>query len=140
MSDVGAIVRAVATPARRALTLDLPAVPHSVSQARRAVAEMLDDLDVDVWPVGLIISEAVSNVVRHAYRGRAPGRLELEVSVDDGMLTLVVADFGVGMSPDPDNSGLGIGMLMIERLAQHMDVTSTGGTRLLVRMQLAPTG
>jgi anti-sigma regulatory factor (Ser/Thr protein kinase) len=140
VSDVGAIVRAVATPARRALTLDRPAVPHSVSQARRAVAEMLDDLDVDVWPVGLVISEAVSNVVRHAYRGLAPGRLELEVSVDDGMLTLVVADFGVGMSPDPDNSGLGIGMLMIERLVQHMDVTSTGGTRLLVRMQLAPTG
>jgi anti-sigma regulatory factor (Ser/Thr protein kinase) len=99
---------------------------------------MLDGLGVDLWPVELVVSEAVTNAVLHAYREREPGCLELEASVDQGLLTLVVADHGIGMSPNPDSPGLGWGLALIERLAEHLDVQSAGGTRLLVRLRLAP--
>jgi anti-sigma regulatory factor (Ser/Thr protein kinase) len=99
---------------------------------------MLEGLDVDLWPVGLVVSEAVTNVVLHAYRDREPGRVLLEASVAGGLLTVVVADDGIGMSRRPDSPGLGVGLALIRRLAQDMDVASDRGTRLLVRLRLAP--
>lgn len=99
---------------------------------------MLDGLDVDPWPVGLVISEAVTNVVLHAYRGGEPGAVRVKASVQADLLTLVVADDGVGMSPNPASPGLGLGLTLIGRVAEHVEVQSVGGTRLVVRLQLAP--
>jgi anti-sigma regulatory factor (Ser/Thr protein kinase) len=99
---------------------------------------MLEGLDVDVWPVGLVISEAVTNVVLHAYRHREPGSVRMKATVADGLLTVVVADDGIGMSPRSDSPGLGVGLALIRRLAQDVDVEIDGGTRLLVRLRLAP--
>jgi len=101
----------------RSLDLELPAVPKSVPRARRAIAAMLEGLDVDLWPVGLVVSEAVTNVVLHAYRDREPGRVRMEATVADGLLTVVVADDGIGMSPRADSPGLGVGLVLIRRLA-----------------------
>jgi anti-sigma regulatory factor (Ser/Thr protein kinase) len=98
---------------------------------------MLDGLDVDPWPVGLVISEAVTNVVLHAYRGGEPGAVRVKASVEADLVTLVVADDGIGMSPNPDSPGLGMGLALIGRLAEHVEVQSVGGTRLVVRLQLA---
>jgi len=98
---------------------------------------MLDGLSVDLWPVELVVSEAVTNAILHAYRDRERGRVEVEASLDDGVLTLVVADHGVGMSPNPDSPGLGLGLSLIERLVEEMHVQSAAGTRLLLRLRLA---
>jgi serine/threonine-protein kinase RsbW/stage II sporulation protein AB (anti-sigma F factor) len=56
--------------------------------------------------------------------------------IEDGRLTLVVADDGVGMSPNPDSPGLGVGLALIERLAEHMEIHRAGGTRLVVCLEL----
>jgi hypothetical protein len=69
---------------------------------------MLDGLDVDPWPVGLVISEAVTNVVLHAYRGGEPGAVRVKAWVEADLVTLVVGDDGIGMSPNPDSPGLGM--------------------------------
>jgi serine/threonine-protein kinase RsbW len=97
---------------------------------------MLDGLDVDPWSVGLVVSEAVTNVVLHAYRGGEPGRVRVKASMEAELLTLVVVDDGVGMSPNPDSPGLGVGLVLIERLAEHMEIHNAGGTRLVVRLRL----
>ena len=48
--DLTGLLRArVSAPESRSLELVLPAVPASVSHARRAVASLLDRLDVDLW-------------------------------------------------------------------------------------------
>lgn len=126
----------MAAPESRSLELELPAVPQSVPRARRAVVGVLDGLDVDLWPVGVVVSEAVTNVVLHAYRDGEPGRVRVKVSMEAELLTLVVADDGIGMSPNPDSPGLGVGLVLIERLVEHMEIHSAGGTRLVVRLQL----
>jgi hypothetical protein len=65
---------------------------------------MLDGLDVDLWPVGIVVSEAVTNVVLHAYRDSESGRVRVSAFLQDTVLTLVVADDGVGISPNPDSA------------------------------------
>ena len=99
---------------------------------------MLEGLAVDLWPVALVVSEALTNVVLHAYRDREPGRFRLHATVADGLLTVVVADDGIGMSARDDSPGLGIGLALIRRLAEAVDVEIDSGTRLSVRMRLAP--
>jgi anti-sigma regulatory factor (Ser/Thr protein kinase) len=129
----------VAASRFRSLDLELPAVPRSVPRARRAVTEMLEGLDVDLWPVGLVVSEAVTNVVLHAYRDSEPGSVRMEATVAEGVLTVLVADDGIGMSPRADSPGLGVGLLLIRRLAEDVNVQRDDGTRLLVRLRLAPS-
>lgn len=98
---------------------------------------MLDHLDVDLWVVQIVVSEAVANAVVHAYRDRAPGQVRLQAWLDDELLTVVVADDGVGMSSGRDSPGLGEGLAVIRRLASEVEVHSRGGTRLVMRLQLA---
>jgi anti-sigma regulatory factor (Ser/Thr protein kinase) len=98
---------------------------------------MLDGLDVDVWPVAVVVSEAGANVVLHAYRDRAPGHVRLKATVDEMLLTVLVSDDGMGMSPNPDSLGLGMGLALIDRLAEHVEIQSASGMRLLVHLRLA---
>jgi anti-sigma regulatory factor (Ser/Thr protein kinase) len=42
------------------------------------------------------------------------------------------------MSPHPERPGLGLGLALIRRLAEHVELESSGGTRLLVRLRLNP--
>ena len=98
---------------------------------------MLDRLDVDLWVVQIVVSEAVANAVVHAYPDRAPGQVRLEAWLDDELLlTVVVADDGVGMSSGRGGHGLGEGLAVIRRLAREVEVHSRGGTRLVMRLQL----
>jgi hypothetical protein len=76
------------------------------------------------------LSEAVTNVVLHAYWDGEPGRVRVEASMEAELLMLVVTDDGVGMSPNTQSAGLGMGLVLIERLAEHMEIHSAGGARL----------
>jgi len=126
----------VSTLGSRSLELVLPAVPASVPHARRAVASLLDRLDVDLWAVEMMVSEAVTNAVVHAYPHGAPGQVRLEAWLDDALLTVVVGDDGVGMSSGRASPGLGEGLAVIRRLAAEVDIHSRGGTRLVMRLRL----
>jgi len=55
------------------LDLRLPAVPGVASDVRRAVHEVAADEVADGYAVALAATEAVTNVIVHAYRDRAPG-------------------------------------------------------------------
>ena len=72
----------------------------------------------------------------HAYPDRAPGQVWLEAWLDDELLTVVVADDGVGMSSGRNGQGLDEGLAVIRHLAREVEVQSRGGTRLVMRLRL----
>jgi serine/threonine-protein kinase RsbW/stage II sporulation protein AB (anti-sigma F factor) len=98
---------------------------------------LVEGLDVDLWAAQIVVSEAVANAVVHAYPDRAPGQVRLEAWLEDELLTVVVADDGVGMSAGRDSPGLGEGLAVIRRLAREVEVQSEGGTRLVMRLRMA---
>jgi anti-sigma regulatory factor (Ser/Thr protein kinase) len=113
--------------------LDLPAVPTSVGTARRAVAAFVAAMDLDHDGVALAVSEAVSNVVVHAYReAQEPGRIELRAERLGARVRIVVRDEGLGLVPRLDSPGAGLGLPLIAHLAEHVDVTSDQGTTILM--------
>jgi anti-sigma regulatory factor (Ser/Thr protein kinase) len=81
--------------------------------------------------VKLAVSEAVSNAVQHAYRDREPGDITGTAHIEDGVLRIVIADSGIGMTPRPDSPGLGLGLPLIAQVADAVEVISNGdGTQI----------
>jgi anti-sigma regulatory factor (Ser/Thr protein kinase) len=103
----------------------LPATVDSVAAARRAVERFACDLEVDVDGMVLAVSEAVANVVAHAYAGEAAGAVELTMAAKPLEVTVTVRDHGVGLSRDADTAGAGYGLQIIRRLAQHVELADT---------------
>ena len=82
------------------LDVDLPAEPRSASRARRAVLDALSGIAVDRDAIGVVVSEAVTNAVVHAYRDRErPGRVHVSASLDDEGVEVAVDDDGLGHAP-----------------------------------------
>src|SRR3954462_15406136 len=78
------------------LDVDLPAEPRSASRARRAVLDALRGIAVDRDAVGVVVTEAVTNAVLHAYR-EAPGTVHVSARLDDDGVEVAVDDDGLGM-------------------------------------------
>jgi len=123
------------TEPERSLDLDLPAVPESCPQSRHAVRGALAGVAVDMAAVDLAVSEAVTNVVVHAYRDRdEPGRLHVAVTIADDAVWVVVGDDGTGMAPRADSPGLGLGLSLMAGVCDELEVEQRDdGTRVHMR-------
>ena len=116
------------------------ALPTEVRPLRDEVAQFVAARGVDsdaMQDLRLALSEAVSNVVRHAYVGTDPGLLTVEVDVLPSELRVVVRDHGGGLRPRPDSPGAGLGLPLMASLATRFEVGERpeGGTE--VRMGFA---
>jgi serine/threonine-protein kinase RsbW len=132
-------------PIPASATFDVPAIASNVGAVRHAVADFARGHGasaVALDSVRLAVSEAVTNVVLHAYReAPAPGPVLVVVTVRGESLTVTVADEGCGMTPRSDSPGLGLGMGLIARMADTFEVTKRP-TRagLVLRMGFALAG
>ena len=125
------------------LDVDLPAEPRSASRARRAVMDALTGIAVDRDAVSVVVSEAVTNAVVHAYRDReVPGRVHVSASLADEGVNVAVDDDGLGMRPRGASPGVGLGLPLMGDLADHFEVSSRGpGTRVAAFFNLmGPAG
>jgi anti-sigma regulatory factor (Ser/Thr protein kinase) len=120
------------------LELELPAVPDSVPTARHAAARLAGEVGADELDVKIAISEAVGNVVVHAYRNGDVGTVAVEGGIENHKLVIAVADHGVGMSPHPDSPGLGFGLPLIGNVTEDLHVEADGhGTRVSMTFALS---
>jgi serine/threonine-protein kinase RsbW/stage II sporulation protein AB (anti-sigma F factor) len=117
-------------------------VADNVGIARRAVVSYLKDAatpDPPLNDVGLAVSEAVTNVVHHAYVDAAePGPVRVQVELSDEEVEVIVEDDGRGMLPRPDSPGLGLGLPLIATLADRFDTTTSSGTRICMWFRRNP--
>jgi serine/threonine-protein kinase RsbW len=116
-------------------------LPENVAAARRAALEAAQRAGADrdaLDAIRIAVSEAVSNVVVHGYRGAPDGIFTLAVQAEDGHLQVTVRDEGCGMSPRTDSPGAGLGLPLIARLAATVAVTSPpdGGTEVAMTFPL----
>jgi serine/threonine-protein kinase RsbW len=112
------------------LDLSLRAVPPSIREAREAAAEAARKLDLSnmiVNNVRLCVSEAVTNVVRHAYVGEA-GDVRITAERLEPGIRVVVRDSGSGTTTvhERDRREVGgLGWKIVRALADRVTVTSS---------------
>jgi anti-sigma regulatory factor (Ser/Thr protein kinase) len=112
------------------------ATPAAVARVRRQVAEFAAEHEMgEPQDVALAVSEAVSNVVQHAYRDGGGGEVRVVVCQYPNDLVIVVRDYGCGMRPNPNSPGAGLGLSIIGAAASEMNVErpEDGGTRIRLR-------
>jgi serine/threonine-protein kinase RsbW len=121
----------------------MPASPESPGLARRLVRAYgaRHGVGADVLAaLALCVSEAVSNVVVHAYRALdEPGEVEVEAQKPDGYLCLYVRDQGDGFAPRVDSPGLGLGLPIISSSASAVELRNraSGGSEIVMRFDLS---
>ena len=120
-----------------------PAEVDSVALARHAVSRFLDAAstpDPPLKDVGLVVSEAVTNVVQHAYADGPSGEVRVSVELQRDDIELIIEDDGRGMRPRPDSPGLGLGLPLIATVSERLDTKTlkNGGTRLCVWFRRDP--
>ncbi|MHA6618152.1 SpoIIE family protein phosphatase [Pseudonocardia sp. DLS-67] len=140
VDDVALIVaRLVPAPLR----LVLPAAAPVLRELRAAVlawAEATAIEEDEVYDLQLAVGEAAANAVEHAYRGRAPGPMWVELTRDpDGGIDAHVRDEG-SWQPVPNEKGYrGRGLELIRDVSGGMRLHH-GPEGTDVRFRLAPTG
>ena len=118
--------------------LRFPARAEYLLLARLAVSGVARRMTLgrkEVADLKLAVTEACSNVVRHAYPGSEGGEIELELLARDDRLELVVEDHGTGMAlplpaaPEPSERG-GMGLPIIRAVVDELEISpgKKGGT------------
>jgi anti-sigma regulatory factor (Ser/Thr protein kinase) len=89
--------------------------------------------------VRLAVSEAVTNVVEHAYATGSHGRIQLAAAVEDGELLVLVSDEGGGMDSNRESLGLGLGLGLMAEACDGLTISarSSGGVDVQMRFVLA---
>ena len=111
-------------------------------QGRRAIREFAARAEPTEWAlsaIGLCVTEAMTNVVVHAYKnGGRPGRIEMEAELDGHSLSVRVRDYGDGLRPRLDSPGLGLGLPLIIRMSARSEIRSPtrGGTEITMRFNV----
>lgn len=137
--DFGNQTSAVVT-AKGQLSENYPAIAENVPRARTAVVEFARRAGMSkdrIDGLRLAVSEAVTNVVRHAYPSNQ-GLVGVTAGQASDELWVLITDNGRGhQSPSP-NPGLGFGLGIIAHECDELVVTerSEGGTEVRMRFLL----
>ncbi len=126
----------IQTP-RTDVKLTLPARPENVAVVRHvlgAFAESVRLPDELIEDLRLAVTEACTNVVRHAYPDGNPGAVEISIEPRDERVRIVVADAGRGIGTSLDTSGPGLGLPLIAAIADTIDLQSAPGGGCRVAM------
>jgi serine/threonine-protein kinase RsbW len=120
--------------------LTLPARPENVSVIRHvlgAFAEALRLPDELVEDLRLAVTEACTNVVRHAYAPDARGPVEICIWPSDEVVSVVVSDRGRGIGTSSDTNGPGLGLPLIAAIADDVELQNVPGGGSRVAMTFA---
>lgn len=86
-------------------------------------------------PLGLIVTEAVTNAMKYAFPDSRRGKIDLSVRIENGRGQLILRDDGVGMH-DSAGSDSGMGDVLMRGFAEQVsgaftvDEAPGGGTRI----------
>jgi PAS domain S-box-containing protein len=92
-------------------------------------------------PLGLLVTELVSNCLKHAFPQDSKGQVEISLrSVENDEYELVVSDNGIGIPEyvdllNPGSLGLDLVANFVRQLHGAIEVTGKNGTRVRVRFR-----
>jgi two-component sensor histidine kinase len=100
------------------------------------------ELDIaQAVPIGLILNEAITNGIKHAFPGDREGEIKITLtSNDDGFNQLIIADNGVGLPCEPEKlETKSLGMEIFKMLTKQIDgelcINGKDGTTIAIRFK-----
>jgi len=104
--------------------------------------KQLQDFMLDakrLQPLGIIVNELITNIMKHAFRGRTSGVITIAATRSGGRVVVSIHDDGVGIAPAPapaSDRHAGFGLQLVNALAAQLDgtirVEPDHGTRIVL--------
>lgn len=117
-------------PWHRRVLADSPTVVGALRRELVAYARSLGASDEESDAVALAASEALTNVVRHAYVGLAPGSISVDARLEGSdQLLVLISDEGRGPVPRADSPGLGLGLGVMAQTADYFSISKREGAQ-----------
>jgi two-component sensor histidine kinase len=92
-----------------------------------SVEEKIDDIRIGIKKLsilGILVNEIVTNSMKHAFSGRAGGKILVSAKLEGGRVLVRIEDDGVGMPPDIDlETSKGFGLELIRLLSQQLEAS-----------------
>lgn len=124
------------------LRIEVPAVAERLAEIRRRLAVWLGPTgvsDTGIADIVLVVNEACTNCIEHAYRGIDAGPILVDAKHDHGQIVVDIADHGVWQIPPSQPSTRGRGLPIMRAVSAGMDVKSSPeGTTVRMKFDAAP--
>ncbi len=117
---------------------------HSYSSPEK---EIILERDLDVIkleidtaiPCGLIINEIASNSLKHAFKGRKKGVVNISLKKSEEYIELVISDDGIGFEPEEIHNSNSLGLKLVQTLVEQLDgsleIKSDNGSCFLIEFK-----
>lgn len=126
------------------LRIEVPAVADRLAEIRRRLAGWLEPIgvsDIGIADIVLVVNEACTNCIEHAYRGIDAGPILVDANHDHGQIVVDIADHGVWQPPPTLPSTRGRGLPIMRAVSAGMDVKSSPeGTTVRMKFDATPQG
>jgi serine/threonine-protein kinase RsbW len=130
----------------RAIKLDA-SLDHVVL-ARDFVAEIAAQVPMDrqqIHDLELVVTEALTNVIEHAYEGKEDSQMELAVTHENDQFTILISHDGLAFDPDsvPDpvmqeylaeRRVGGLGLFLMKKLMDQVEYTTDDRGKRLIKL------
>jgi anti-sigma regulatory factor (Ser/Thr protein kinase) len=133
------------------ISLSVPSVPRFLRIVRYLVAELaelngfsLSDRD----RICIAVGEACSNIIRHSYKGKPHGKIDIKCQLHEDRITISIRDYGekidLSRIRPPDETcvqpgGLGVHMIKCMMDAVEYDTGHDVGTEIRMTKYLRPS-
>lgn len=89
-----------------------------------SVKKNIEDFSIDakkLQPVGIIINELITNIMKYAFTGRADGIISISATLKENRVCISIADNGAGMSESVSfEHSTGFGLVLVQALTQQL--------------------
>jgi PAS domain S-box-containing protein len=80
----------------------------------------------ELFPLGLIVNEIVTNMIKHAFAGRPAGTVRISAAKEAKTITVVLGDDGKGLPPEfRIEASTGFGLTLVQMLCQQLEARLT---------------
>lgn len=131
---MSAITTNASDGSRVALELRLPSHPRAAAVARASVRDLADTVPAPLAEnLGLVVSELVTNALRHAVAADPAPTLTVELGSD--RVRVAVTDRGADVGPIAQRREAGadggFGVRLVDRMADRWSIKRDAGTRVV---------
>lgn len=123
------------------LRIVVPATADRLAEIRSRLFAWLEPIGVPettAADIVLVVNEASTNCVEHAYRDMDTGSITVEAALEGGQIAVCIADAGMWQTPRSQPSNRGRGLTIMRAVSDRAEVdTSAAGTTIRMRFDLS---
>ncbi|MGZ7117015.1 MAG: sensor histidine kinase [Methanobacterium sp.] len=116
---------------------------YNVKKQKVSFELKMDSLGLNIEtciPCGLIITEIVTNCIKHAFPNEMDGQIRLELIESNGKINLKIMDNGIGLPEDfnledPDSFGLQLVNLLVNQIRGTIELKNEQGTEFIINFE-----